>query len=71
MSRAKWLPICDLTKCECNFGGMKNFNYGFMRGTEDACSHPKLGGGKQAMYTWGGKAKFDCPLGLPAKGGEA
>ena len=65
--KAKSHPICDLTKTECQYGGLQNFNYGFMHGTEDACRHPKIGTGSRnrALYTFTGRPRFPCPLGLP------
>jgi len=64
MERKKWISICDLTGVECQFGGTKYFSYGFMRGTEDFCRHPKE---NHAIYKWTGEAFFGCPLGLPKK----
>lgn len=58
--------LCDLTKCECEFAGLQNFNYGFMRGTEDACRHPKIDRRQRAIYAFTGRPRFACPLGLSA-----
>ncbi len=63
MKRKKWQPICDLTGTECQFGGAKYFNYGFMRGTEDFCKHPRE---NRAIYLFDGRS-INCPLGLPKK----
>ena len=51
-------PICDLTKTECKFAGLKSFNYGFMRGTEDFCRHPNV---NHAVYKFDGSPAFACP----------
>lgn len=56
-------PICDLTGTECQFGGVRSFNYGFVRGTEDFCKHPRE---NRAIYGFGGR-ETKCPLGLPKK----
>lgn len=62
--KAKSYPICDLTKTECQYAGLQNFNYGFMRGTEDACRHPKIDSRQRSLYTFSGRPRFPCPLGL-------
>lgn len=65
MPRKKMTCLCDLTKRECEYGGLQNFNYGFMRGTEDACRHPKIDSRQRALYTFAGRPRFPCPLGHP------
>ena len=62
MPKKKWLPICDLTGTECQYGGTKYFNYGFMRGTEDFCRHPRE---MRAIYR--GDKAIACPLGITEK----
>ena len=54
-------PICDLTKTECQFGGTKNFNYGFMRGCHDFCRHPRE---NRPLYPLLSDKAIACPLGL-------
>ncbi len=67
MARKKMTCLCDLTKRDCEYGGLQNFNYGWMRGTEDACRHPKIGARSRdrAIYTFDGTPRFACPLGHP------
>jgi hypothetical protein len=65
MARKKMVFPCDLTKRCCEYGGSQNFNYGFMRGTEGACRHPKIDRRRRALYTFDGRPRFPCPLGYP------
>lgn len=64
MSRKKTVCSCDMTKRDCEFAGSKHFNYGFMRGMEAACFHPKIDVRSRALFTFTGRPRFPCPVGL-------
>jgi len=65
--KTKQHPVCDSTKKPCQFGGIKAFNYGFMRGTHDFCRHPKE---CRPIYNALSGCAIKCPLGHPDLSGD-